>query len=375
MPIIQFHNGMRGDPSLIAAYFDLLVFEATITSPTATGFSAAAGNIGFTVTGSGLGYTSFGGDTYVTSGVVDDVLVHRNGTLVMSLTDFALDMDKVAQAVFAESTGSDIGAVERLLTGLNYDYRGTNAVEVIPEDWTSSDGIALQLRGNDVFTLRGGNDSVFLGDGNDTAYGGDGKDMLAGGNGNDRLEGGKGHDTLYGGAGADTLAGGEGTDLLYGGAGNDSQAGGAANDRLYGDAGNDVLNGDAGNDRLFGGNGKDTLNGGGGSDTLRGGAGADVLTGGAGADSFVYAARNETGRGAQADTITDFKAGQDRLDLSGLNLESYDGEAFSGLAGSIRFGVKNGDGLLEIDFNGDGKADAQIVLTGVAAFFPIDLIL
>ena len=54
-----------------------------------------------------------------------------------------------------------------------------------------------------------------------------------------------------------------------------------------------------------------TINGGAGNDTLYGGAGSDKLTGGAGSDTFVYA------NGGGTDTITDYTAGQDTLQISG----------------------------------------------------------
>lgn len=63
-------------------------------------------------------------------------------------------------------------------------------------------------------------------------------------------------------------------------------------------------------DRIIGGAEADTLSGGGGADWLHDGGGADLLTGGAGADVFVMA-----GDG-QADRISDFEGGIDRIDLS-----------------------------------------------------------
>lgn len=63
-------------------------------------------------------------------------------------------------------------------------------------------------------------------------------------------------------------------------------------------------------ERLWGGAGAETLAGGGGADFLHDGAGGDVLTGGSGADVFVFA------RDGVADRISDFQAGQDRIDVS-----------------------------------------------------------
>lgn len=72
----------------------------------------------------------------------------------------------------------------------------------------------------------------------------------------------------------------------------------------------DVIIGTGDNDVLMGGAGDDQLTGGAGDDILVDGAGSDSLTGGAGADRFVLDYDGET------DTITDFEAGVDSLDLS-----------------------------------------------------------
>jgi len=71
-----------------------------------------------------------------------------------------------------------------------------------------------------------------------------------------------------------------------------------------------ALTGGGGEDLLMGGAGADTLAGGAGADILADGAGSDRLTGGSGADIFVQSLDGA------ADTITDFEAGVDRLDLS-----------------------------------------------------------
>lgn len=71
-----------------------------------------------------------------------------------------------------------------------------------------------------------------------------------------------------------------------------------------------LLTGTNGNDILQGHDGDDRIEAGGGDDILRDGAGSDVLTGGAGADLFILTADGN------ADTITDFTAGEDRIDLS-----------------------------------------------------------
>ncbi len=79
------------------------------------------------------------------------------------------------------------------------------------------------------------------------------------------------------------------TDLFAGG---DKIAGSHMDDRLYGLNGNDKIKGWRGDDIIFGGNGRDTL------------------TGYLGDDSFVF---KEKLNSHKADTITDFKPGQDDI--------------------------------------------------------------
>jgi cysteinyl-tRNA synthetase, unknown class len=80
---------------------------------------------------------------------------------------------------------------------------------------------------------------------------------------------------------------------------------------LKGDAYANSLTGQSGNDTLYGYGGKDILKGNDGNDWLSGGRGNDMLTGGAGADVFTFL---ESGS-KQADKITDFVHGQDRIAL------------------------------------------------------------
>jgi Ca2+-binding RTX toxin-like protein len=164
--------------------------------------------------------------------------------------------------------------------------------------------------GNDVIAGGEGKDLIFGGSGNDTICGCSGDDSLSGGKGDDTLYGGTGNDILYGGQGKDILFGGKGSDILFGDQGNDFLSGGAENDALYGGKGNDLLLGGEGEDLLAGGDGNDILWGGTGNDLLIGGKGLDILIGGEGSDRFRLAANNGM------DTITDFKVGEDFLELA-----------------------------------------------------------
>jgi hypothetical protein len=78
-----------------------------------------------------------------------------------------------------------------------------------------------------------------------------------------------------------------------------------------------TLTGGSNMDQLYGGAGNDTLNGMGGNDIIGGGKGNDTLTGGTGADHFVF----HDGDGL--DTITDFDATSDVVELHGYGIGSF----------------------------------------------------
>ena len=175
---------------------------------------------------------------------------------------------------------------------------------------------------NDTIYGEGGNDLIYGQSNNDTLYGGDGNDKISGGDNPDTLYGEAGNDYLIGGTNSDTMYGGTGSDKLEGGDNNDYLDGGEGSDLLYGEGSDDTLIGGAGNDYLDGGTGSDILIGGDGDDVLFGGEnyGNDTLTGGAGSDLFVLTSADDG-----KDTLTDFIASEDVLDVSDL-LDVPDGE-------------------------------------------------
>ncbi len=178
-----------------------------------------------------------------------------------------------------------------------------------------------------------GDESFYGGRGDDNVYGRAGKDEISGGAGSDKLCGNGGSDHLRGNGGKDTLEGGAGRDKLEGNGGKDLLNGNGGWDSLDGGAGRDILVGGGGKDLLEGGAGKDEIFGGGGRDHIIGGRGNDVLTGNGGADRFIFDL--SSGR----DRITDFKQGQDKIQI--LDEETGFDELFISQVGAntlIRFG-------------------------------------
>lgn len=196
----------------------------------------------------------------------------------------------------------------------------------------------------------------------------------------DNLTGTDANDKISGGFGSDIISGGKGRDELIGGFGNDTLHGGQNADWLKGGWGYDTLDGGTGNDKLDGGFGKDNLNGGDGMDTLIGGLDADTLTGGKGADVFVY---NNTLDSVLLfeDVITDFKSGEDKIDLSAIDadttkagnqaFELVDASVEQLKAGQVQFK----DGQLVAHVNNDSIPDMVIKFAGLDTLIANDVIL
>ncbi|TBW40515.1 hypothetical protein E0E54_00185 [Azotobacter chroococcum] len=111
---------------------------------------------------------------------------------------------------------------------------------------------------------------------------------------------------------------------------------------LEGSEASDSLIGSAAAESLSGGGGNDYLHGGAGDDSLDGGLGRDTLAGGSGADLFRFSSREDSYRTSSegfSDLILDFKAGEDRIDLSTLG--------FTGLGDGL-------DGTLAVQVNDAG---------------------
>jgi VCBS repeat-containing protein len=112
-------------------------------------------------------------------------------------------------------------------------------------------------------------------------------------------------------------AGGNEGQIIYAGAAGDTANGTGKADLLNAGSGNDTIKGNDGADTIYGGSGSDTINANSGNGTLLGGHGPDSLTGGNGNDRFVFLSVADS-RAARFDTISDFRSGSDRIDLSAL---------------------------------------------------------
>ena len=150
---------------------------------------------------------------------------------------------------------------------------------------------------------------------------------------------------------------------------------------IIGADGRDTITGGPVGDVIYGMAGADKINGGGGDDTIIGGTGHDVLTGGAGADQFYFV---DKVLAANADTITDFSAGADRLEFESGRFAALgmagqvDAAAFvTGTAATTaaqHLVYDNTSGRLYYDADGVGGAAQVLVatLTGHPALSALD---
>ncbi|MFB2552625.1 calcium-binding protein [Ensifer soli] len=167
---------------------------------------------------------------------------------------------------------------------------------------------------------------------------------------------------LNGTSRADLIQGYLGNDEIYGNGGNDVTYGGARNpeDPIEHD-GDDYLDGGEGNDTLISFTGNDILVGGEGNDTFYGGQGSATILTGAGNDIVKverFAVENEYYY-ANDDEVVDFSRGSDKLDVSALNISSFD---------TVRYLLgKDADDDAVIAFSQAGFRET-VTLTGLAPF-------
>jgi hypothetical protein len=216
----------------------------------------------------------FGGNDRVDAGDGDDLVVAGDGNDVINGGggNDVLDGED-GNDVIAGDAGDDLlvgqAGDDRLMGGAGNDrMSGGEGRDLLD----GGEGRDILLGGNGDDLLAGGLD-------NDILRGGAGEDILDGESGDDTLWGNAGDDLLMGGAGDDELQGGDGDDRLTGGAGRDILDGGAGNDILIADEGADTLWDGMGADLFMAGAGDDTIHvlSDADVDLIDGGSGDDVL--------------------------------------------------------------------------------------------------
>jgi len=278
-------------------------------------------------------------------------------------------------------------ATDRLIyntsTGdLWYDPDGSGAAAVLPvatlRDWRFSAQPA-NLQATDIAVDNGSAPPA-------------GGQVINGTPGNDTLSGTSGNDTINGLGGNDLFLAGStgGSDVIDGGADRDSiEFKERAISAVVVDyASGTITGGSSGSisftsiERVVGGNFNDSLSGTVGSQTLTGQAGADTLTGGAGNDTLWGGTGNDAfvfnGMGsANADRISDFASGQDKVQLddtafTGIgatgNFATGDARFWASSSGAAhdsndRVLYNTSTGQLYYDADGSGSGAAQLIAT------------
>jgi Ca2+-binding RTX toxin-like protein len=267
------------------------------------------------------------------------------------------------------------------------------------------DGVPLLIgagkadNGVTTFEIGGGDDALTGTAGTDTLLGLGGDDVLDGAGGADRMVGGSGDDTYvvdqagdvveeHRDAGQDTVRAATdyalGSDfenlVLLGGSALDGTGNELANtlsgnvgaNTLQGLSGKDEIYGGDGRDDLLGGKGRDDLFGGRGGDSLHGGKGKDLLRGNGGADDFVFTHLGDSGTSNNTrDRIEGFGRG-DQIVLRDIDAVRGSGDQAFRLdtdgsfeAGEIRLREVNAGLRVELNVDGDHKAEMTIMLANV----------
>jgi len=352
----------------------------------------------------------------------------REGSALTAVTSALADADGLGSfsyqwfandTAISGATGStftpgeaQVGKAMTVRVSYTDDYGTAESVTSLA---TSEVGIGARIQRSESFLLPDNGyttDLTLTGSANINGTGNKLANTIVGNTGNNRLDGGSGRDTMLGGSGNDTYivdnagdrvfettsasssidAGGKDTVLSSVTFNLDGYIGvrfvenltltGSANTNGTGNTKNNLVKGNAGNNVLTGLAGNDTLQGGAGADTIIGGLGRDRMTGGTGSDVFVFRSTVESGTTtAYRDVVTDFTAGEDIINLRGIDADStrtnnqafnFIGDAvFTGKAGELRFA----NSILSADVNGDKRADFQVLLSGVELLSAADIIL
>ncbi|MEJ5864770.1 calcium-binding protein [Pseudomonas farsensis] len=332
-----------------------------------------------------------GNDTYYVDDTGDVIIDSAGVDTVISSISFDLQNSTLENVVLTGSTainatgnalanlldGSQNSAANQLAGGKGNDTYVVGAGDTVVEGF--NEGIDL-VQANVSFTLGANVENLtLLGSSAIDGTGNGLKNIIIGNDGDNRLDGGAGVDTLRGGDGNDSYfvdltaanaledqvveLAGQGSDTLHvrgGTAGLASKtiALGANLENL------DVSATAAGVRLNLVGNALDNV--------LVGNSAQNVFTGGRGSDVFRFDALDQLGKGvAGRDTITDFKSGEDLIDLSAIgNFQLIDSSAdFTGA-----FQIKLVQGVLQGTLEGSLEPGFEIALTGVKSLAQADFL-
>lgn len=312
--------------------------------------------------------------------------------------------DQFVQGNLTNFDLSTLGGNDTINLNRSDDLGGDNRVDAGKGNDTvinafEGGNIILLGKGNDVyfgtgFSSLGGLDGVDGGAGNDqfviqtfkSAYhGGNGQDVFFSDGWQNNINGGNSSDTIsYQQRHLNNVVGDEGVtiDLAAGAA----QTGASRFETLtsienaIGSELADLIGGTNGDNILGGLGGNDSLHGFDGDDIIEGGLGVDFMSGGAGADHFVYRTTSDTLAGNftpfTTEVIADFNGAEgDRIDFS--LMQGSDSFVFNGTAaftargnGEIRFA----NGFVQVDADGDGRAEIVIEMEGVTSMANTDFL-
>ncbi|CAN0586480.1 unnamed protein product, partial [Ectocarpus sp. 12 AP-2014] len=114
-----------------------------------------------------------------------------------------------------------------------------------------------------------------------------------------------------------------------------------------------------------------------GNDVLRGDSGFDVLRGNGGADVFLFLKLTDSPTGSRFDRIVDFTPGQDDVHIraiaGGATLAL--GGGFSGDGASVSTREANGNTIVSLDADGDGRIDMRLLLLDAMGLTADDFVL
>ncbi|WP_232627912.1 calcium-binding protein [Methylobacterium sp. Leaf118] len=398
-------------------------------NPHSSGYGNALDNV---ITGNGGNNRldgRAGADTLIGGGGNDIYVLDNAGDRVVERVGYDAGIDRILASVSVDL--GDAGQVTGFIETVT--LQGSAAIDATGDD---RDNTLIGNAGANILDGRGGRDTLRGGGGDDTYYADQAGDFAY-------ETAGAGLDTVYasvsygvgqqsietlvltgsaaiggtGGAGANTIIGNDAANRLDGAGGSDILVGLGGNDTYFVDTMADTVlegSGGGGNDTVWasvnytlragqeietlraakgmvglvltGNERANAIQGADGADRLTGGGGKDTLTGAGGADAFVFGSLAESGPGVARDIITDFVAGQDRIDLSMIDANTTAGAvgnqaftwvtgAFSNTAGELHQVALGADTLVEGDVDGNGAADFQILLRGPQTLQETDFVL